>query len=75
MPEDTEFVILTKANYDRQQKDIQFELIDYKSRCEKASEELKQAYTDIQNNENANYIHIAFRNDLLNILQGENNGN
>lgn len=44
MPEDTEFVILTKANYDRQQKDIQLELIDYKSRCEKAIEllELKQ---------------------------------
>ena len=36
IPEDTEFVILTKENYDRQQKDIQIELIDYKSRCEKA---------------------------------------
>ena len=37
----------------------------------KAIEELKQAYTDICNNDNANYIHIdiAFRNDLLNILQ------
>lgn len=36
MPENTEFVILTKENYDRQQKDIELELIDYKSRNEKA---------------------------------------
>ena len=38
-------------------------------KIDKAIEELKQAYTDIRNNDNANYIHIAFRNDLLNILQ------
>lgn len=43
--------------------------IEYKKRIDKAIEELKQAYTDIRNNDNANYIHIAFRNDLLNILQ------
>ena len=41
MPENTEFVILTKNNYDRQQKDIQLELIDYKSRIEKAVEYIK----------------------------------
>lgn len=41
MSEDTEFVILTKNNYDRQQKDIELELIDYKSRLEKANNQLK----------------------------------
>lgn len=49
------------------QKDIQAN--------KKAIEELKQAYTDICNNDNANYIHIAFRNDLLNILEGKNEYN
>ena len=43
MPEDTEFVILTKENYDRQEKDIQLELIDYKSRCEKATELIEKS--------------------------------
>ena len=45
MPENTEFVILTKENYDRQQKDIELELIDYKQRNEKAIEYIRSEYT------------------------------
>lgn len=48
MPEDTEFVILTKNNYDRQQKDNQLELLDYKSRNEKAIEYIRNNIADIE---------------------------
>lgn len=71
MPEGTEFVILTKANYDRQQKDIELELIDYKSRCEKAIE-----YVDmIRRSCMANTLNEGVMNMdiLLNILEGDNN--
>lgn len=64
MPEDTEFVILTKNNYDRQQKDIQFELIDYKSRCEKASDNLKRNYWINEHEHNDDVVNMT-----LNILQ------
>ena len=60
MPKDTEFVILTKNNYDRQQKDIQLELIDYKSRCEKAVEYIKINFVE----------DIITVKTLLNILNG-----
>ena len=63
MPEDTEFVILTKNNYDRQQKDIQLELIDYKFRCEKAIE-----YIENQTSLFDKCYFSGFK-DLLNILQ------
>lgn len=66
MPEDTEFVILTKNNYDRQQKDIQLELIDYKSRCEKAIQYM--------NNDKSN-DHADLIEDLLNILQNGSDDN
>ena len=50
------------------------ELYEYsQAKIDKAIVELKQAYTNIENNNNANYIHIAFRDDLLNILQGSDN--
>lgn len=48
LPEGTEFVLLTKENYDRQQKDIQLELINYKSRCEKAIEYINTFKNDIR---------------------------
>ncbi len=65
MPENTEFVILTKANYDRQQKDIELELIDYKLRVEKAIEYIEENNFHYMNE----YALERFRNDLLNILQ------
>jgi regulator of replication initiation timing len=71
MPEDTEFVILTKNNYDRQQKDIQLELIDYKSRCEKAIEYI-QNNMQYDDNIDDNWI---MTNDLLNILQNRSEEN
>ena len=65
MPENTEFVILTKENYDRQQKDIELELIDYKSRNEKAIEYIKQL-------EHSDWITFG-RKILLDILNGDSN--
>ena len=41
MPENTEFVILTKENYDKQQKDLALENIILKSKKEKAVELLQ----------------------------------
>ena len=75
MPENTEFVILTKENYDRQQKDLALENIILKSRNEKAIECIKSKKAII----NTDYIRIfdlfeieeqGYTNDLLNILQG-----
>lgn len=72
LPENTEFVILTKENYDRQQKDIELELIDYKQRNEKAIEYIKDngLYEDKYNkfNDDLNYNEL---NKLLNILNGD----
>ena len=69
MPEDTEFVILTKNNYDRQQKDIQLELIDYKSRVDKAVEYIKEHIRI--DDEYPAYMEMLVeeRDNLLNILQ------
>lgn len=44
---------------------------EYKDKINKAIEELEQAYTNIDNNKNVNYIHIALKQDLLKILKGE----
>lgn len=46
MPKDTDFVILTKKNYDRQQKDIEIENIEMKSRIEKTIKYNKQIIKD-----------------------------
>ena len=78
MPEGTEFIILTKADYERQEKDIELALIDYKSRCEKAVEiakDLKQFVYDELVDRNvcgATETHDKIIN-LLNILNGDNN--
>lgn len=69
MPEDTEFVILTKNNYDRQQKDIQFELIDYKSRFEKAIEYTEKQKKKMYKSRNKIALFVLMK--LENILQGE----
>lgn len=71
MPEDTEFVILTKNNYDRQQKDIQLELIDYKLRVEKAVEYIKENATSNYFDSKINMFRREI--DLLNILQNGDN--
>lgn len=68
MPENTEFVILTKQNYDRQQKDIELELIDYKIRNEKAVEYIKKGKTF--ETINVGQVVNKLQNDLLNILEG-----
>lgn len=39
-------------------------------RIDEAIEELENAYTDISNNNNVNYVHKAFQSDLLDILKG-----
>lgn len=49
MPEDTEFVILTKNNYDRQQKDLALENIELKQENEKLKE-LCDKYEEEHNN-------------------------
>ena len=71
MPENTEFVILTKANYDRQQKDIELELIDYKSRVEKAVEWFDFTNEYIEN-EMCDWFECSKKEilDLYYILQG-----
>lgn len=69
MPEDTEFVILTKNNYDRQQKDIQLELIDYKSRVEKAVEYIKSLCYIESKNEWFTYGDDLSPEHIVNILQ------
>lgn len=74
MPEDTEFVILTKNNYDRQQKDIQLELIDYKSRVEKTTEKLSFIDEALENDTLNVPLCIAKINSALNILQNGSDG-
>ena len=64
LPEDTEVVVLTKNNYDRQQKDIQLELIDYKSRCEKAVEYIEK------HSNSFSVLDTISNGTLLNILNG-----
>ena len=70
MPENTKFVILTKENYDRQQKDIQLELIEAKLRIDKAIEYIKENCIDDEfyinlTNKEKNIIKV------LDILKGE----
>ena len=70
MPENTEFIILSKADYDRQENEIELALIDYKSRVEKADEllELKQLrYL----NEPEYRICTLDLQEVRNILQGD----
>ena len=63
MPEDTEFIILSKADYDRQQEDIELVAIELRNRIDKAIKILKN-----NDHEFEGTVYSA-----LNILQGENN--
>lgn len=65
MPENTEFVILTKENYDKQQKDLALENIILKSRNEKAVELIKKALIESDITGNG----ILDLSNLLNILE------
>lgn len=64
MPDDTDFIILSKADYDRQQEDIELTAIKLKSRNEKAIE-----YIEERKNLNW-YADGVFVYELLNILNG-----
>lgn len=68
MPENTEFVILTKENYDKQQKDLALENIILKSRNEKAIEYIKN--TTLYGLRCGKTLLTNYLNDLLNILKG-----
>ena len=72
MPENTEFVILTKENYDRQQKDIELENIMLKSRNEKAvenaKEKIKRYESYIHDLENGNYPSPTVRQERQELI-------
>lgn len=70
MPDDTDFIVLSKADYDRQQEDIELGLIDYKSRNEKAIELLKEA--GCYDEETKTFCDDVWEElpELLEILQG-----
>lgn len=73
MPDDTDFIILLKADYDRQQEDIELGLIDYKSRNEKAIKLLKEA--GCYDEETKTFCDDVWEElpKLLNILNGDKN--
>lgn len=71
MPENTEFVILTKENYDKQQKDLALENIILKSRNEKAIEFIKDSGITFLNLANQRcFCNNNCADEILNILQG-----
>ena len=76
MPENTEFVILTKNNYDRQQRDIELELIDYKSRIEKAVEYINKHCVNEKVSKEVGYkcYTMADTNELEKIIKILNGG-
>lgn len=75
MPDDTDFIILSKADYDRQQEDIELTAIKLKSRNEKAVEyinNLRDESAERQGFYNCfpDDLYIADIEELLNILEG-----
>ena len=68
MPEDTEFIILTKSDYEKQESEIELIAFDYKQRNEKAIEYIKQ-HCDRPGRLLLPKIDFNY-NELLNILQG-----
>ena len=77
MPEGTDFIILSKADYDRQQEDIELNAIKLKSRIDKAIEYINE---HIKYECDGTYSGMSFysyhlydnfkKEDLLNILTG-----
>lgn len=73
MPEGTDFIILSKTDYDRQQEDIELNAIELKSRIDKTIEYInviKENTTSSARKDYAKMILINYE-DLLNILQGK----
>ena len=73
MPDDTDFIILSKADYDRQQEDIELTAIKLKSRNEKAIEYIENdlQISVLPNNQIINGKEVVKRiNKIVNILQG-----
>lgn len=70
MSDDIDFIIMSKADYDRQLDDIELELIDYRSRNEKAIEYIKHEWFK---REQIGISHLSFSYDelqhILNILK------
>ena len=66
MPEDIDFIILSKADYDRQQEDVELTAIELKIRIDEAIEYIKEIQAFPHTNENQ---HRDCR-ELLKILQG-----
>ena len=83
MPEGTDFIILSKTDYDRQQEDIELNAIELKSRIDKSIEYIEKylhehIIDDLPDEESKfekeNGIPIPnAKEELLNILQGKEN--
>ena len=77
MPEDTDFIILSKADYDRQQENIELTTLELKTRNEKAVDYINEnkhlsMFADCREpEEDWNYDLEIDPRDLLNILQGK----
>ena len=68
MPDDTDFIILSKSDYDRQQEDIELGLIDYKSRNEKAIEYMSN-YIEVEDAPINERIKTEFK-EVIRLLTG-----
>lgn len=67
LPKDTEFIILTKPDYDRQQEELQDKVFELQERIDKAIQ-------TIEKNENKAPIEVILNDigEALNILKGDN---
>lgn len=65
LPEDVEFIILTKSDYDRQQEELQDKVFELQDRIDKAVELLLDKYVRGLLNDNE-------VNNIVKILKGDN---
>lgn len=67
LPKDTEFIILTKPDYDRQQEELQDKVFELQERIDKAIQ-------TIEKNENKAPVEVILNDigEALNILKGDN---
>ena len=74
LPEDTEFIILTKSDYERQESEIELMAFDYKQRNEKAVKYLLNNKLYMFKYDDEELFEITTdkkaKDDLLNILKG-----
>ena len=61
MPDDMDFIVMSKTDYDRQVDDIELVALELRSRIDKAIEYIKEKYN----------CELFQNKKLLNILQGE----